>query len=285
MGRENDMMQPTYCQKFMEHPMMRTLFSIKMTCTALTMCALLCTAASAQAQQKTAFAEPVAAAPSFNQWVNAFVGTAPEPAIDSTMLQVLPWIGNVGSPTVAYQPKPVILGQPDLPLVGEAAEQAAQRWNTGLNYQGLHIKYLVLDARGVVRQVRPMGAPLRPGERFKLRVTATFSAVASIDRLVGDAWSAQRAGQIYPEPGVSVQMNAGETADLPLNPNQYFVASANPAERIVLSVRHPQAIGEMATNQPAYRQDGLLGSNYLQLIPRGKLPAFEQVIVTNNGMR
>ena len=264
---------------------MRKPFSFKSSCTTVALCALLGAPTWALAQQKTAFAEPVLAVPSFNQWVNVYVGTAPEPAIDNTTVQILPWIGATGAPVSAYQPKPVILGQPDLPLIGEAANQAAQRWSAGLNYQGLHVKYLVLDARGSVRQVRSVGTPLRPGERFKLRLTATFSAVASIDRLVGDAWNAQRAGQIYPDPGVSVQMNAGETADLPLNPSQYFVASANPSERIVLSVRHPQATGELATNQPAYRQDGLLGSNYLQLVPHGKLPAFEQVIASNNGAR
>jgi hypothetical protein len=270
----------------MEATTMRKFTSFPSTCTAIAICALFSATTGAQpAPQKTAYAEPVLAVPSFNQWVNTYVVTAPEPAIDRATVQTIPWLGTTGAPTAAYQPKPVILGQPDLPLVGEAAAQAAQRWSAGLNYQGLHVKYLVLDARGVVRQVRSLGTPLRPGERFKIRLTATYSAVASIDLVVGDAWSAQRAGQIYPEPGVSVQMNAGETADLPLNPSQYFVASANPSERIVLSVRHPQATGELATNQPAYRQDGVLGSNYLQLVPHGKLPAIEQVIASSNAAR
>ena len=264
---------------------MRALLSLKSTSTVVAICALLCVPTWAQSQQKTAFAEPVLVVPSFNQWVNIYAGSASEQSIESTDVQTLAWLGTAGAPTAAYQPKPVILGQPDLPLVGEAATQASQRWSAGLNYQGLHVKYLVLDSRGAVRQVRSVGTPLRPGERFKIRLTATFSAVASIDRLVGEGWNYQRAGQIYPEAGLSVQINAGETADLPLNPNQYFVASANPSERIILSVRHPQAAGELATNQPAYRQDSLLGSNYLQLVPQGKLPALEQVIVSNNSAR
>jgi len=265
---------------------MFTPLTLKNSCAALAICVLFSASAWAQPLGKTAFAEPVPVVPSFNQWVGTYVGNAPEPVIDPSLVQVvLTWTNSEGAPVVAYQPKPVILGQPDLPLVGEAVAQAAQRWNLGLNYQGLHVKYLVLDARGVVRQLRPMGAVLLPGERFKLRVTATFGAVASVDRLTGEVWSAQRSGQIYPQPGVSVQINAGETADLPLNPNQYFVASGNPAERLLLTVRHPQAKGDMASDQPAYRQDGALGSNYLQLIPSGKFPAFEQVIASNNALR
>ena len=259
---------------------MSTQFNTMARCTILALCAWVGTSVLAQPQGKTAFVEPVPAVPSFDRWVNAYVPNTPEPSIDGSQVQVLTWVNSSSTQLVAYQPKPVILGQPDLPLVGEAA----QSWNSGLNYQGLHIKYVVLDARGVLRHARPLSAPLRPGERFKLRITATFSAVASVDRLQGDAWSAQRTGQIYPEPGVSVQMNAGETVDLPLNPHQYFVASSSSAERLLLSVRHPQAKGEVASNQPAYRQDGALGSNYLQLIPMGKLPAFEQVITSNSGM-
>ena len=266
----------------MDHTNMRQRLKSPSTLHALALCTLLCAGTWAQAQNKTAVVEPVQAVPSFNQWVSTNVGIQSEQAFDGAPVQVLQWLGNPGAAATAFQPRPVILGVPDLPLVGAAAAQAGQTWNADLNYQGVHLRYLVLGPRGTIRQVRPMSAPLRAGERFKIRIVSTFGALATVDRVSGSTWSAQRAGQMYPEPGMSVQMYSGETVDLPLGPYQYFEASANPMERIVLSVRHAQARGDMASDQPAYRQDGALGSNYLQLIPRGKLPAIEQVIAADN---
>ena len=69
----------------------------------------------------------------------------------------------------------------------------------------------------------------------------------------------------------------GETVDLPVG-GGYFVMGNNPNERYVLSVRHPDAKGPARSGQPVYRQDGARSSNYLQLLPSGKLPAVEQVL-------
>jgi hypothetical protein len=142
----------------------------------------------------------------------------------------------------------------------------------------MHVKVVVVDASGR-RQVRPLNAPLQPGERFKLRVTPSFEAVASLDRVVGETWSLQRAGQVYPQAGMSVAMNPGETVDLPMAANEYFVLNG-PAEKLVLSVRHPRAVSGGASEQPAYRDDGARGSNYLQLVTAGRFPAFEQQLGT-----
>ena len=73
------------------------------------------------------------------------------------------------------------------------------------------MRQVVLDARGSQRELRSMAAPLKAGERFKIRVTATFDAVAEVDQVLGDAWDLRRTGQVYPQPGLSVQMKAGET--------------------------------------------------------------------------
>jgi hypothetical protein len=50
-------------------------------------------------------------------------------------------------------------------------------------------------------------------------------------------------------------------------------------ERLLLKVRHPRALREARSDQPAYRQDGAAASSYLQLVPRGRFPAFEQLVV------
>ena len=138
---------------------------------------------------------------------------------------------------------------------------------------------MVLDASGRRLESRPMGKPLRPGERFKLRITPSFDAVADVDQVRGDVWYGQRTGQVYPQQGMSVELRAGQTVDLPLDPNEYFVMDRwDATERLVLSVRHARALGDARSAQPAYRQDTARSSSYLQLVPAGQYPVIEQLI-------
>lgn len=212
----------------------------------------------------------------FGQWLDSLATPAVVTQITEPIAPVtFTVVGN--APAASFEPAPLILGQPDLPLVGQAAAQAAQQWNTGLNYQGLRMSYLVVDAAGKRLETRPIARGVAAGERFKIRYTTSFAAVASIDLVTGDVWRGQRMGQAWPQAGMSVQSAAGETVDLPVG-GGYFVMGNNPNERYVLSVRHPDAKGPARSGQPVYRQDGARSSNYLQLLPSGKLPAVEQVL-------
>lgn len=225
---------------------------------------------------KSIVPEQVPAFPAFTQWISAFTIAQPEPTIGR--IESIPLVLMGTSAQAAYQPMPVILGLPELPLTGNGVAQAARAWGPTLNYQGMHLRQVVLNESASLHELRPMNAPVHAGERFKIRITATFDAVAEVDQVVGDAWYGQRTGQLYPLPGRSVQIRAGETVDLPLGTNEYFLMNRLANERLVLSVRHPQAVAGLRTEQPAYRQDGRGGSSYLQLVPRGKLPAMEQQI-------
>jgi hypothetical protein len=243
---------------------------------ALTVGSTLGVAAQPVGEGKTVVAEPVAV---FNQWVGQQIVTVPEvTAIAGTPPQVFSWTTSDNLTRTAFQTRPLIVGRPDLPLVGDSALRASRPWNAQLNYQGVHVSLLVLDASGGSRQVRPINAALQPGERFKLRVVASFDSLLSVDRLLGGAWSAERVGQFYPSAGMSVQLAAGQTADLPLGPNEYFVAPLQAQDRMLLTVRHPQAVGTGASDQPVYRQDSGGGSSYLQLVPPGKFAVVEQIV-------
>lgn len=238
-------------------------------------------AAPAHAQtRKTVVAEPVAILPGFNQWAESVVApVAATVTIQPANIQLLQLVSSAPAANAApavYHSKPVILGNPELPLLGTSAANGTS-WGPDLNYQGMHVKMVLLDERGTARRVQAVNGPLRAGQRFKVRVTPTFDSVASIDGLWGDTWSLRRAGQVYPQPGTSVQIRAGETVDLPIGASEYFVMPANAAP-MVLSVRHPRAVGGAASGQPAYRQDGARGSNYLQLVPEGQWPAVEQQV-------
>lgn len=247
-----------------------------LACAALA-CAVIAAPVHAQSR-KTVVAEPVAILPGFNQWAESVVAPLPEVAtINPAALQLLQLVSTAPAAPAVYHPKPVILGQPELPLLGEAGSAGERGWGPGLNYQGMHVKMVLLDERGTARRVQPVNAQLRAGQRFKVRVTPTFDSVASIDGLAGDTWSLRRTGQIYPRPGTSVQIRAGETVDLPLGADEYFVMPVNAAP-MVLTVRHPRAVAGNASEQPAYREDGARGSNYLQLVPQGRWPAIEQQV-------
>lgn len=231
----------------------------------------------AQAEKSIAV-ERVPAFPMFEQWASPFsapVADAPVGRIQALQLAIS---GAAVADLPVYQPLPVIKGVPELPLVGPGATGAAKAWGASLNYQGVYMRQVVLDARGSRREVRSMAHALRAGEHFKVRITATFDGVADVDQVQGDAWYGKRVGQVYPVKGTSVQMKAGETIELPLGADEYFVLSKPGNERLVVSVRHAKAVAQSRSDQPAYRQDGKSGSSYLQLVPLGTFPAFEQQV-------
>jgi len=221
-------------------------------------------------------AEPVPVAPIFQQWVQTTVVPFVSEPLRITTVQALPWAAPQGT-AQAYQPLPLILGAPDLPLV--RPNTADYAWGATLNYQGMHVQLVALDGAGRQRSARALSQPPRAGERFKLRITPTFDAVADIDLVAGEPWARQRLGQVYPQPGMSVQIRAGQTVDLPLGEETYFVMPLAPAQALTLSVRHPRALGDARSTQPAYRMDAARGSDYMQLVPAQRAPVIEQLLV------
>jgi len=153
--------------------------------------------AMAQASDKSVVAEPVAAIPAFNQWLSALLALQPAPTLVSANPVAVALSGGTATLT-PYQPLPVIVGLPELPLVCGTAAQAARHWLPSFNYQGVHMQQIVLNAAGTGHEARPMSRPLRQGERFKIRVISTFDAIAAVDQVIGDAWYGQRTGQMYP---------------------------------------------------------------------------------------
>ncbi len=233
------------------------------------------TQAASGAPQKSIAVEAVAPFPVFERWVTAvFV----QPAEEIRPTQAIAWAVPAATGT-PYQPRPVILGSPELPLMGEGVPQAAASWGNSLNYQGVQMRLVVINPANGKRELRPLSAGVRQGERFKLRVVSSFDGVADVDQIVGDGWALQRANRAYPSADNSVQIKASQTLDIPVQPNEYFNFTGDKVnDRVVLSVRHAKAVGAAGSSQPAYRQDGRTASNYLQLVPRGQYPVIEQLI-------
>jgi hypothetical protein len=244
------------------------------------LCTLLFTAlagtALAQSVDKSVVAEPVAAFPAFNQWVSTVITLQPDEAPAS--VANVPLSSAAAIARTSFQPLPVIMGIPELPLLRGRTEPTNGRWQPTFNYQGVHMQQVVLPANGGRHELRPMGTPLRVGERFKIRITPTFEAVAEVDQIIGDTWYGQRTGQVYPQLGMSVLIKAGQSVDLPIEANGYFLMNRPANERLLIEVRDSRAIGELRSDQPAYRQDAAHGSSYLQLMERGRFVAIEQLL-------
>ena len=230
--------------------------------------------AAAWAQKPTDESAP--AFDSFNKWVGTTVTTEAVPA----RTQAVEPAAKGGQAAVRFEPLPVILGAPDLPLMGIGTREANANWAGTLNYQGLYASYVLIDATGKQQAVVPLSTKVKTGQRFRIRLTSTFNGVAVVDQVLGTAFDAQRTGQVYPETGSSVELKAGQSTLLPVQPNQHFVVKGRSAtERLVLQVRHAMANTQTRSDQPAYRQENKTGSSYLQLMPKGRYPTIEQVLV------
>lgn len=231
--------------------------------------------APAPAPQKSISVEAVAPFTAFDRWLgNVVFSPAAEPVTAQAFRFPAPAAAGV-----AYQPRPVILGLPDLPLTGEDAGQLGSRWGNGLNYQGVQMRLVVVNPANGKRELRPMSSGVRQGELFKLRVVSSFDAVADLDQIVGDGWSLQRANRVYPGVEQSVQISAGQSLDIPVDPAEHFSFNGDRInDRVVFSIRHAKAVKAGVSNQPVYRQDARNGSSYLQLVPRSQYPLIEQVI-------
>jgi hypothetical protein len=223
--------------------------------------------------------EPSNVFPTFNQWVNNV--NPPEAPQAFTVTQIQPYAMVMRmfgtTPAATFEPQPVVLGLPELPMAADQA-QASRNWGPTLSYQGVRMSLIVVAANGSTREFRPLSGGLKTGERFKIRIVSSFEALANVDQVVGDIWYGQRVGQVYPQAGMSVQMNPGEAVDLPLGANEYFVMDSRGNERFVVGIKHAKSAAPTRSNQPVYRQDAAGSSSYLQLVPQGSFPAVEQVL-------
>ena len=243
---------------------------------ALTAALALGAAAPSMAQSASADAAPVPAGMVFERWLRVLEVVPVAPA-GPAVVAVSPSV-QVVVPTAPYEPWPVILGEPELPLVGAGSAARPQAWSADLNYQGMHAAYLVRDRVSGRLEQRPLSSAPRPGDRFKIRLTTTFDAQVRVDSVFGQGWSLQRGGTLYPASGAPVLARAAQAIDLPVERDHYFVVGEGGAPRMLLSVRHEEADDSRRTRQPAYRRDQLNGTSYLQLAPTGTRPAIEQLI-------
>jgi hypothetical protein len=160
--------------------------------------------------------------------------------------------------------------------VVEEPRTALKVENGESNFQGVHIALVGADRRGRLAGFRAVNEGFRTGERFKLRVVATFDGLLT----VANVNPRNERIHIYP-PGRDrmVSIKAGEEVFIPLGKDEFFqFAGSKGTEQLVLSVADPRALEGRASPRPVYRQDEEYGSNFVQEVTPQTFPAVSQSI-------
>ncbi len=172
----------------------------------------------------------------------------------------------------AAQPAPIVVGNPDKPLVADGKKE---------NYQGVHVALMMSEDGGRRFAFRPVNEGFRTGERFKLRVVSTFGGELSIENI--NPRGERR--QVFPPRAdqVVALLPATETL-IPMDPNQFFEFTGSTGrEQLVINVADPRAVGAAASRSKIFRQDTKFGSNFLQEATGGTYPSIQQAVELVHG--
>lgn len=176
-----------------------------------------------------------------------------------------------------FEPAPVILGVPEYPI----KEKIDNKFNSPYLHQAIVLKLIVLQADGRTPTIQNLSYAIKPTDRFKIRLTSMFDAWVSINQILpvpNNSWIFKNNGQVFPQLGSAILLKKDFVIDLPSEPADYFQLEDQLNEKIVLRVRHEQSKKDSVNQQPIYRRDYDDLSAYVQLVPPGKFPIFEQVI-------
>lgn len=160
-----------------------------------------------------------------------------------------------------------VVAQPTTPLAVQDGKP---------NYQGVHIAIVGADRDGKLTGFRAVNEGFRTGERFKLRVVATFDGMLTITNINPN----DERKQIYPPASRSVvSLKAGEETFIPLGADEFFeFAGAKGTEQLVVTLVDPRALDGKASKQKVFREDQPYGSNFVQEVSPDTYPAISQAI-------
>ena len=144
------------------------------------------------------------------------------------------------------------------------------------NFQAVHIAIVPADRAGNLLAFRPVSQGFQTGERFKLRVIATFSGMLAIANINPGGTKKQ----VYPPANSSVvSIEAGKEVFIPLGKDEFFeFAGTTGTEQLVVTLLDPRALGEAASPSKIFRQDEAYGSNFAQQVTANTYPAISESI-------
>ena len=172
-----------------------------------------------------------------------------------------------------FAARDVVIGRPNKPL--ELQDKEA-------NYQGVHVAIVTINAQGKPAAVRSVKDGFRSGERFKLRVVATFEGLVAIENINPKG----EKKHIYPENNNVVAIAQGRETLIPLGDEEWFELTGNTGkEQLVVTVRDRRAFGEVASPSNIFRQDEKYGTNFVQEVsPNKTFPVITQSLTFDHSL-
>ncbi len=146
----------------------------------------------------------------------------------------------------------------------------------GTNYQGLQLKIEMLDNKNNVIATRPVTQGFKSNERFRLKVTPTFTGLLQIKHIGSD----DTKNNLFPKAPIEfVQINAGETMILPANPNNYYYFDDQSGEeKLIIQFVDYQGLQGNFSNKVIYRHDDQNSTYLMQEISKMQFPFIMQTI-------
>jgi hypothetical protein len=140
-----------------------------------------------------------------------------------------------------------------------------------LNYHGVHFAVAMLEADGKHLALRPFSKGFNSGERFKLRVVATFNGYVQVEN-INPKWQRK---QIFPAaPNQRILLSAGKEKLIPEGQNEYFeFTQTQGEEQLVVTVQDERVTDKNTSHSRVYRQDRDYGSNFIQQSEFDTFPA------------
>lgn len=165
------------------------------------------------------------------------------------------------------EPAPAVSGNPVAPKGMELAKS---------NYHGVHFAIAVLDAERKNLDMRPLSQGFKSGERFKLRVVATFTGDMKIENI--NPRSERK--HIYPaDENMRARLEAGKETLIPAGPDEYFeFAKTTGEEQLVITMRDPRATASTMSRSEVHRKDETHGSNFVQEVTDDTYPVISESV-------
>lgn len=166
---------------------------------------------------------------------------------------------------------------PLLPKVTDAAPAVPLAVENGReNYQGAMLSLLVLQPDGETLAVRPVSAGFRTGEKFRIRIGATFGGELALDNINPHG----ERSRLYPaDTGQVVRIKPGVPVILPLEKDSFFQFDEEAGEeKLVVTLRDPRAQEGAASQAMVHRQENTQGTGLLQEVEKGKFAAIAESI-------
>ena len=166
---------------------------------------------------------------------------------------------------------------PLLPKVTDSAPATPLAVENGReNYQGAMLSLLVLQPDGDTLAVRPLSSGFKSGEKFRIRLGATFEGELTLDNINPHG----ERSRLYPaDAGQVVRIKAGAPVILPLEKDSFFQFDEDAGEeKLVITLRDPRAQGNAVAQTTVHRQENNQGTGLLQEVAKGKYAAIAESI-------